>query len=180
MKIEEIFSFFPYKAQKLKQAITNAGLSCVGCHNASAETLRAGMMGHGMSQKMVDDLVEKLNSILLEETDPTTITLTPKAAEKYLAILESEGKQGWGLRFGLEASGCSGFSYVLDYSEKPETDDKVYESHGIQIHVKEVFLAKLLGSEIDYKDGIHMHDSGFSVSNPLAKKSCGCGSSHNY
>jgi len=127
---------------------------------------------------MIDTLVEKLNAILEEELDLTTITLTPRAAKKYLQILDEEGKHGWGVRFTEKMSGCNGFEYVLDYSEKALPDDETYVSQGIEIHINKDILPRLLGSEIDYIDGLQ--NSGFKVSNPNVRSSCGCGSSHGY
>lgn len=178
MTIEEILSMFPYKAQRLSQEITSAGLHCVGCHAATWETLEAGMLGHGMSNDAIEKLVQRLNALLEEENDESTITITKRAAQKYLEILEEEGKQGWGLRFADRMAGCSGFEYILDYSEKASADDVIYESYGIQIHINKALEKRLLGSVIDYVDGLQ--GSGFKVSNPNVRSSCGCGSSHNY
>lgn len=178
MTIEEILNLFPHKAQRLSYEITNAGLHCVGCHAATWETLEAGMMGHGMDEAAIQRLVDRLNNLLDEEADPTTITITPRAAKKYLEILQEDGKEGWGMRFEERMAGCSGFEYVLDYSEHPEPDDVVFESNGIQIHVNKHSAKRLVGSEIDFIDGLH--NSGFKISNPNCKSSCGCGSSHNY
>lgn len=178
MTIEQILSMFPYKAQKLSQEITNAGLHCVGCHAATWETLEAGMYGHGMNDEMIDRLVNRLNALLDEKVDHTTITITPRAAKKYLEILEEEGKQGWGLRFAERMAGCNGFEYSLDYSEKAKEDDTVFESVGIQIHINNGMVGRLLGSEIDFVDGLQ--GSGFKISNPNVRSSCGCGTSHGY
>lgn len=178
MTIEEILSLFPTKAQRLSQEITNAGLHCVGCHAATWETLEAGMMGHGKTDEQIEKLLKRLNDLLNEEENLETITITPRAAKKYLEILEEEGKQGWGMRFGEQMSGCSGFEYILDYSEKALEDDKVLTSCGIEIHVNKGSLKKLLGSVIDYVDGLQ--GSGFKISNPNVRSSCGCGSSHGY
>ncbi len=178
MTIEEIFSRFPQKSQKLAQEMTSSGLNCVGCGAAVWETLEAGMLSHGFSLEDVDDMVERLNGILSQETDPTTITLTPRAANKYRQILKEEGKEGWGLRFGDRAAGCSGFEYILDYSEKANSDDVVFVSEGIEIHVHEADVSRLRGSEIDFVDGLN--GAGFKISNPNAKGSCGCGKSQSY
>ncbi len=178
MTIDEIISMFPYKAQRLKQEITNAGLHCVGCHAATWETLEAGMMSHGMANEAIDKLVERLNALLAEENDPSTITMTPRAASKFLEVLEEEGKQGWSMRFAEMMAGCNGFEYVLDYSEKAMADDKIFESSGIQIHVNEKMVPRLLGSVIDFVDGLR--GSGFKVTNPNVRSACGCGTSHNY
>jgi iron-sulfur cluster assembly accessory protein len=178
MTIEEILSSFPQKSQKLAQELTNTGLQCVGCGAATWETLEAGMLGHGFSEEEIDELVFRLNSILEEELDVTTISLTKRAAEKFRKILEDEDKQGWGLRFGDRAAGCSGFEYVLDYSQKAKSDDKIFHSHGLEIHVNEKVLARLIGSEIDYVEGLN--GAGFKISNPNVKGGCGCGKSQSY
>jgi len=179
MTIEEILSLFPHKAQKLSYEITNAGLHCVGCHAATWETLEAGMLGHGKTKEEMERLIARLNALLQEPTpEPTGITITSRAAQKFMSILAEEGKAGWGLRFADGMAGCSGFEYVLDYSEKASENDVLFESEGIQIHVDKSCAQRLLGSEIDYIDGLH--NSGFKISNPKAKSSCGCGSSHGY
>lgn len=178
MTIEEIFSRFPHKSQRLAQEITNTGLHCVGCQAATWETLEAGMLGHGYAENEIEELVGRLNEILNEKTDPSTITITKRAAQKYRQILAEDGKEGWGLRFGDRAAGCSGFEYALDYSEKAGPGDKTFTSEGIEIHVEECAASRLIGSEIDYVDGLN--GSGFKISNPNVRSSCGCGKSQSY
>lgn len=178
MTIEEILSMFPHKAQRLAQEITDAGLHCIGCGAATWETLEAGMYGHGMSDDQINRLVDRLNALLEEQTDLNTITFTKKAAEKYIQILKEEGKQGWGLRFSEKMAGCSGFEYILDYSEKPLPDDTVFESEGIKIHIDKAMVPRLLGAQIDYVESLQ--STGFKVTNPNVRAACGCGSSHSY
>jgi iron-sulfur cluster assembly accessory protein len=178
MTIEDIFKRFPSKSQKLAQEITNAGLHCVGCSAATWETLEAGMYSHGMSDEQIDGLVHKLNQVLAEKEDLTTITITERAAKKYLEILTEEGKAGWGLRFGERAAGCSGFEYFLDYSDKAKPGDLLLESQGIQIHIHHKSADRLMGSVIDFVDGLN--GAGFKITNPNVKASCGCGNSHGY
>jgi iron-sulfur cluster assembly protein len=178
MTIEEILGMFPHKAQKLSQEITNAGLHCIGCHAAVWETLEGGMLGHGKTQPQIDELVNRLNNLLEEKVDVSSITITKRAADKFLEILSEEGKQGWGMRFAEEMAGCNGFEYVLDFSEKADKDDQPFTSNGIEIHVKKAMVPRLLGSEIDYVEGLR--GTGFKVSNPNVRSSCGCGTSHNY
>ena len=178
MTIEDIFKKFPNKSQKLAQEMTNAGLHCVGCSAATWETVEAGMYSHDFTDAQIDGLIGKLNTILDEKEDLSTITLTERAAKKLNAILDSEGKTGWGLRFGEKAAGCSGFEYLLDYSEKAKAGDMIFESQGIQIHVEHKSIGRLMGCEIDYVDGLQ--GAGFKISNPNVKASCGCGTSHGY
>ncbi|MES2274045.1 MAG: iron-sulfur cluster assembly accessory protein [Chlamydiota bacterium] len=178
MTIEEIFKKFPSKSQVLAQAMTNAGLHCVGCSAATWETVEAGMYSHGMSDEEIDGLLKHLNGILNEEQDLSTITITERAAKKYLNILAEEGKAGWGIRFGERAAGCSGFEYFLDYSEKAKPGDLVLESQGIPIHLHQKSVDRLMGSVIDYVDGLQ--GAGFKITNPNVKAACGCGNSHGY
>lgn len=178
MTIQDILELFPQKAEKLKQEITNAGLHCIGCHAAVWETLENGMLSHGKSQEAIDTLVTRLNALLQEKVDLSTISITPRAAAKFLEIASEENKLGWGIRFSEELAGCNGFEYVLDFSEKADDDDAVFPAHGIEIHTKKALLSRLMGSEIDWKEG--MNGTGFKISNPNSRSSCGCGSSHNY
>jgi iron-sulfur cluster assembly accessory protein len=178
MTIEDVFKKFPSKSQKLAQEMTQAGLQCVGCSASTWETLEVGMLGHGFGEAQIGELVAKLNRILEEKEDLSTITLTERAAKKLQAIFKEEGKEGWGLRYGEKAAGCSGFEYFLDYSEKPRHGDLTYESQGVAIHIQEKSKGRLLGSVIDYVDGLQ--GAGFKISNPNVKSACGCGSSHGY
>jgi iron-sulfur cluster assembly protein len=178
MTIEDIFSSFPDKSQKLAQELTNAGLNCVGCQASTWETLEAGVLSHGYGETDLAKLLDRLNGILSHEIDLNTISITPRAAEKLRQILADEGKEGWGLRFGDKAAGCSGFEYILDYSEKAKTDDTTFNSQGVEIHVQNQMVKRLLGSEIDFIDGLN--GSGFKISNPNVKGSCGCGKSQSY
>lgn len=190
MTIEEILALFPFKAQRLAQEITNAGLHCVGCHAATWETLEAGMLGHGKTVQEIDTLVSRLNQLLAEKVDHSTISLTARAAEEFRRMLDEEEKgysnrqenedekKVWGLRFGIRMSGCSGFEYELDYSDSRHEDDVEYISQGIPIRVKNHQVQRLIGSEIDFRKTLQQ--SGFVISNPNVKTSCGCGSSHGY
>lgn len=179
MTIEDILASFPQKAQKLAQELTNAGLHCVGCQAATWETLEGGMLGHGYPEEEINKLVKKLNQVLAEKVDLMTINLTKRAADKLLEILKEEEKEGWHLRFGDKAAGCSGFEYVLDFSKKARPEDTVFVTpHGIEIHVHQGAVARLLGSEIDYVEGLN--NAGFKITNPNAKSSCGCGKSQSY
>ena len=178
MTIAEIFSRFPQKSQKLAQAMTQAGLHCVGCHAATWETLEAGMLGHGMSFESIEALVNELNAILEETLDTNTITLTALAAKKFKEFAQEEGSANAALRFSIGVGGCSGYEYILDFSNQAAADDAVFTSEGVEIHVKKEILPKLIGSVIDYVDGLR--GAGFKITNPNVKSSCGCGESQGF
>jgi iron-sulfur cluster assembly protein len=178
MTISDILGMFPDKAQRLSQEITNAGLHCIGCNAATWETLESGMLSHGKNPSQIEQLVTRLNALLDEKIDTTTITMTPEAAKKFLEFAALEGKPGAALRFGEEMAGCSGFEYVLDFSEQASPDDEVFTTNGIEVHVHKKQVKQLLGCQIDYVNGIR--DTGFKVINPNVRSSCGCGTSHGY
>ena len=104
------------------------------------------------------------------------VTLTPAAAERVRKFLEKRGK-GEGLRLGVRTSGCSGMAYVLEYVDAIDTEDNVYESHGVKVIVDPKSLAYLDGTQLDYtREGLN---EGFKFNNPNVKDSCGCGESFN-
>ncbi len=175
--IEDIFNRFPQKAQKIAHELSRCGLQCVGCSAATWETVESGMMKHGKNQEELIKLVEKLNQIIEETSSVGTISLTKRAAKKFKEIAEAEGMPNAKLLFGEELEGCSGFKYVLDFTEEKQEDEVSFESEGVEICIHQGSLDNLLGSEIDYVDGLQ---SGFKISNPNVAASCGCGSSHGY
>ena len=102
------------------------------------------------------------------------ITLTPGAVSQVKRLLEKENKPELGLRVGVRAGGCSGFSYVLGF-DAPQPGDKVEELEGVKVLVDSKSEAYLQGTQLDYQEGLQA--KGFTFSNPNATKSCGCGES---
>ena len=103
------------------------------------------------------------------------VTVTEKAADKIRNLLESEGRVDFGLRVRVVGGGCSGLSYKLEFSEEPDGDIDVIESHGVRVFVDMKSALYLAGSELDYDDGLM--GQGFKINNPNAKNQCGCGES---
>ncbi len=104
------------------------------------------------------------------------ITLTESAAGRVRDYLQRRGK-GEGLRLGVRTSGCSGKAYVIEYADRIEPDDKVYESHGVKVIIDSKSLVYLDGTEVDFaREGL---SEGFKFNNPNVKDSCGCGESFN-
>jgi iron-sulfur cluster insertion protein len=103
------------------------------------------------------------------------LALSDKAAEKVKEIRTSEAIEGtMGLRLRVVGGGCSGFSYDL-YFDGSQEGDKVFDSHGVQLIVDQMSLMYLMGTEVDYVEGLH--GAGFKFHNPNVKSTCGCGSS---
>jgi iron-sulfur cluster assembly protein len=103
-----------------------------------------------------------------------SIILTERAASQVAKQLTKRGG-GLGLRLGVKKSGCTGFAYVIDYADAIETDDAVFEQHGVKVVVKDGDLAYLAGLEVDFRrEGI---SEAFKFHNPNIKATCGCGES---
>ena len=100
------------------------------------------------------------------------ITLTEFAANKIKTLLTE--KQETGIRAGVQGGGCSGFTYQLKFDNQKE-NDRVIESHGINIYVDPKSFLYLMGTMIDFVD--ELNQSGFKFVNPNAKRTCGCGES---
>ncbi|NUO00100.1 MAG: iron-sulfur cluster assembly accessory protein [Saprospiraceae bacterium] len=105
----------------------------------------------------------------------TPVTLT-EGALKQLKRLRSEMNvpEDHGLRVGVKAGGCSGFSYELGFDLRKEQDE-VYEISGMTVLMQKEHGLYLLGMEIDWVEGLD--NRGFTFSNPNAKDTCGCGTS---
>ena len=104
------------------------------------------------------------------------ITLTPSAAQEVKRLIEKEQKPNLGLRVGIKGGGCSGMTYVLSVDEAtPKQYDSVFEQEGVKVLIDAKSHLYLDGTTIDYKTSLM--GGGFEFNNPLAKKSCGCGTS---
>jgi iron-sulfur cluster assembly protein len=103
------------------------------------------------------------------------ITISESASDKIKELLSSEETPNLFLRLGVKAGGCSGFSYGMGFDEDQKSDDKVLDIHGLKVVVDEDSSKYLYGVEIDYKDS--GMGGGFTIHNPNAVASCGCGSS---
>jgi len=104
------------------------------------------------------------------------ISLTESAAERVSSYLSARGA-GIGLRLGISKTGCSGYSYVINYADGVEGDDIVFEDRGVKIVVDPEALKLIDGTEVDFvKNGLN---EAFSFKNPNVTGECGCGESFN-
>jgi len=103
------------------------------------------------------------------------VFITPVAAAKVNEIRDAEGiEPNMALRLRVVGGGCAGFSYDLYFDEAAEVDRQV-EIQGVKVVVDEMSLMYLVGTEIDYVEGLQ--GAGFKFNNPNVKTTCGCGSS---
>lgn len=104
------------------------------------------------------------------------VTITEKAAEKIRYFAEKDGiTEDVGLRVAVKGGGCSGLTYDLKITNQELETDKVVEQYGVKVMVDKKSYIYLVGTELDFSDGLN--GKGFVFENPNAKKACGCGTS---
>jgi iron-sulfur cluster assembly protein/iron-sulfur cluster insertion protein len=112
--------------------------------------------------------------IPIQEEEPV-IALTDNAASKVAELISAEGDDTLALRVAVRPGGCSGFSYEMFFDSDQADDDIVTEKSGVRVVVDPSSAQLLTGATLDYKDGLQQ--AGFSIDNPNAQRTCGCGSS---
>lgn len=103
------------------------------------------------------------------------ITLTDEAKSKVGDLIAGESEKGLALRVAVRPGGCSGFSYEMYFDSDKATDDMEKDFGDVRVVVDPSSAQLLEGATLDYKDGLN--DAGFSINNPNAQSSCGCGQS---
>jgi len=120
----------------------------------------------GCSSNVVEKEVQK--------KEHESIKVTDFAAKK---INEMKDKSKEGLRIGLSAGGCAGFSYVMEFDNSKE-NDIVIEDNGIKMLIDKESMSKLEGTTVDYVESLQQ--SGFKLDNPNSNATCGCGKSSSF
>jgi iron-sulfur cluster assembly accessory protein len=103
------------------------------------------------------------------------INVTQTAASKISELLAEEQKDGSGLRVFVQGGGCSGFQYGLMIDEGNGFGDEIYESNGVRLYIDPISVRYLNGAEVDFVDTVT--GGGFTIKNPNAVSTCGCGQS---
>lgn len=103
------------------------------------------------------------------------ITLTDDATTKVGELIAGEGDDNLALRVAVRPGGCSGFSYEMFFDTERADDDLEVNFGEIRVVVDPSSAQLLEGATLDYKDGLN--EAGFSINNPNAQRTCGCGQS---
>ena len=103
------------------------------------------------------------------------ITLTDKASSKVSELIQAENEDGLALRVAVRPGGCSGFSYEMYFDSEVAESDTTATFGPVQVVVDPSSASLLAGATLDYSDGLQ--STGFSIDNPNAQRSCGCGQS---
>ena len=103
------------------------------------------------------------------------ITVTSNAVNHIKKLFSSRDKAPNGIKIGIETKGCSGLSYSMEFVDKPNENDDVLKVEDINIYIDPKASLFLLGTIMDYEEGVL--ESGFKFTNPNEKGRCGCGES---
>lgn len=104
------------------------------------------------------------------------ITVTEKAKERALELMAKESHPSESfIRVGVAGGGCSGLSYSLEFDHELKADDKQFEDKGVKIVCDKKSFLYLVGTQLDFSDGLN--GKGFQFINPNASRTCGCGES---
>ena len=94
---------------------------------------------------------------------------------KIADLLAEENNPNLKLRTFVQGGGCSGFQYGFTFDEEQNEDDFIIERNNVKILIDSMSMQYMIGAEIDYKEDLM--GSQFSIKNPNAQTTCGCGSS---
>ena len=106
---------------------------------------------------------------------PEPVIFSDSAVAKVKALIEDEGNEKLMLRVYVTGGGCSGFQYGFTFDENLAEDDTVVERESVRMVVDAMSFQYLVGATVDYKEGLE--GSRFTVTNPNASSTCGCGMS---
>ena len=112
---------------------------------------------------------------MIEQATEAPIQLSSKASDEIQKLItEKNLPDGFGLRVGVKGGGCSGMSYLLGFDKKRD-QDLSFEIDAISVYMDKRHGLYLMGTMIDYHDGLDAR--GFTFENPNAASTCGCGRS---
>ena len=103
------------------------------------------------------------------------IVITDTATTTVKQLLEAEDQPDLSLRVAVRPGGCSGFSYEMFFDTDVASDDAQLEFGAVKVVIDPASAPLLVGATLDYKDGLQ--SAGFSINNPNAQRTCGCGQS---
>ena len=103
------------------------------------------------------------------------IALTDSATAKIAELIQQEGNPHLALRVAVQPGGCSGFSYEMFFDSDLADDDVISAYGDVKVVVDPTSANLLTGATLDFKEGLQ--DAGFSINNPNASRTCGCGQS---
>jgi len=116
-----------------------------------------------------------MNTVAANAPPPPSVVFTDAAAHKVGELITEENNPNLKLRVFISGGGCYGFQYGFKFDESIEDGDSQVENQGVTLLLDPMSIQYLMGSEVDYTEGLQ--GSQFVVRNPNATSTCGCGSS---
>ncbi|EKD94034.1 MAG: iron-sulfur cluster assembly accessory protein [uncultured bacterium] len=175
LTISQVLQRHPHAAEIMQQF----GLHCFGCSVNVFETLKEGILGHGMPESTLTEMLKALNGSLKDyqkDLSEKGIVLTERGALKIVEIAEMEGRKKYGIRVKSLGDGgcCSGATYSMDFEEYAQEGDKILGFHNnVTLFIDRESFEKMKGSRIDYIETYEA--AGFKIDNPNATTgACGC------
>lgn len=120
-------------------------------------------------------LLMRSSMSVAQDFTPRPLRISDRAVAKLKALLADEDNPDLRLRVYVTGGGCSGFQYGFSFEDQAADDDTAVQQDGVTVVVDPLSYQYLVGSEVDYQEGLD--GSRFFVSNPNASSTCGCGSS---
>ena len=106
---------------------------------------------------------------------PQLVKMGPGAIAKIKELITEENNPNLKLRMFVSGGGCSGMQYGFTFEEEVNEDDFNLEFEGIHLLIDAMSSQYLQGAEVDYTESLQ--GSQFSIKNPQAQTTCGCGRS---
>lgn len=175
MTISQVLEVHPKAAHIMQQF----GLHCFGCSVNVFETLEQGILGHGMPEKVLAEMLAALNGDYTQyqkDIEEKGVYLTERGALKIVEIAQMEGRKNYGIRVKmLESEGACGCKpmYSMDFEQHAEENDKILGFyHGVTLFLDPNSFERMRGSEIDYIETYEA--AGFKIENPNIKAGACC------
>ena len=112
----------------------------------------------------------------MTSSNTVNISITVKSKDKIIEVRQIDRcADNHNMRVAVRSGGCSGLMYDLAFDSASKPGDEVFEDKGIKILVDKKSLLYLLGTQLDFSDGLN--GKGFQFVNPNASRTCGCGES---
>lgn len=172
MVVQEIIALSPQAAD----IMVEYGLHCYSCSIGGVETLEDGCKVHGMSDELIDELVDDINTAIAEQPDRKwVLTITEAAADGIADIAKAEGREGEVLMVAVDFSG----GFCLEFAKEPEEHAKVFTCPSrpeMRVCALPLTLQRIGGATIDMRDGRFKLDLPDDIGGACgcSDGSCGC------
>lgn len=124
---------------------------------------------------MEDISIGNTKVVASEDRALPAVVLTADAIAQVKRMQSENEMAGFGLRYGLQGGGCSGYTYLMEFEEAPQEEDEIFDFDGVKVFMNPLHIEYLRGTIIDYQDTLM--GAGFQIKNPNVKRACGCGQS---